>query len=370
MCPARDRPRLSPKQEQVLEFIRQITATKGYAPSIREIGDAVGLRSTSSVAHQIRALEGKGYLRSIPNGPRTSVVTLPTESTKPVVKENSGPPRQLRGCPDVFVQRMTGEPLFNGPHGMITAGDVLVFRRQSTAKSGDMAAVLADGHVTLAHTGPAAEGPRTGAPYPRAGSFGNPAVLGIVREIFSGIRDSTGLTEKRGAILSFIRSATQENGFPPSQHEIGEAVGLAKSSVTYQLQVLEEMGYLRCNPGRFRSVVLVTRAVESAKPAVQENSGPPRQLRGCPDIFLQRMTGKPLSHGPQGMIIDGDLLVVKRQHTAADGDLAAVLNKGRPVLAPVRKNDAGRRFMEANPDAVRMDDAVLLGVVVAVTSDC
>ncbi|MFE4610879.1 hypothetical protein ACFRK5_21395 [Streptomyces niveus] len=187
MCPARDRPRLSPKQEQVLEFIRQITATKGYAPSIREIGDAVGLRSTSSVAHQIRALEGKGYLRSIPNGPRTSVVTLPTESTKPVVKENSGPPRQLRGCPD---------------------------------------------------------------------------------------------------------------------------------------------------------------------------------------IFLQRMTGKPLSHGPQGMIIDGDLLVVKRQHTAADGDLAAVLNKGRPVLAPVRKNDAGRRFMEANPDAVRMDDAVLLGVVVAVTSDC
>ncbi|MEV8344635.1 winged helix-turn-helix transcriptional regulator [Streptomyces niveus] len=369
MCPARDRPHLSPKQEQILEFIRQIIATKGYAPSMREIGDAAGLRSTSSVAHQIRALEGKGYLRSVPTGPRTSVVTLPTESTKPVAKEDPGPPRQLRGCPDVFVQRITGEPLLNGPHGIIAAGDVLVFRRQSTAKSGDVAAVLTDGgHVVLAHTRSDTEGLRPGESHP--GGARVPAILGIVREILSGIRDSAGLTEKREAILSFIRSATQEHGLPPSQNEIGEAVGLAKSSVNYQLQVLEEMGYLRCNPGRLRSVVLVTRAVESAKPAVKKNSGPPRQLRGCPDIFLQRMTGKPLSHGPQGMITDGDLLVVKRQHTAADGDLAAVLNKGRPVLAAVRKNAAGHRFMEANPDAVRMDDVVLLGVVVAVTSDC
>ncbi|MDQ3151829.1 MAG: repressor LexA, partial [Actinomycetota bacterium] len=54
---------LTPRQQRVLEVIRDWVERFGYPPSVREIGEAVGLTSTSSVAHQLRALERKGYLR-------------------------------------------------------------------------------------------------------------------------------------------------------------------------------------------------------------------------------------------------------------------------------------------------------------------
>ncbi len=61
---------LTVRQRKVLEVIRSSVSERGYPPSIREIGDAVGLTSTSSVAHQLRALERKGFLRRDPNRPR------------------------------------------------------------------------------------------------------------------------------------------------------------------------------------------------------------------------------------------------------------------------------------------------------------
>ncbi|MER5618804.1 hypothetical protein [Streptomyces sp. NPDC002215] len=85
---------------------------------------------------------------------------------------------------------------------------------------------------------------------------------------------------------------------------------------------------------------------------------------------MQRIKGKPFCHGPRGMITARDLLVIKRQHTAADGDLAAVLSNGLVALTRARKNYADHRFMEANPDPIRADDSVLLGVFVGVTTDC
>ena len=60
---------LTARQVKVLEVIRSAVATRGYPPSLREIGDAVGLTSPSSVAHQLTALERKGYLRRDPNRP-------------------------------------------------------------------------------------------------------------------------------------------------------------------------------------------------------------------------------------------------------------------------------------------------------------
>src|ERR1700758_3650808 len=63
-------PGLTQRQRTILEVIRASVTGRGYPPSIREIGDAVGLTSTSSVAHQLRALERKGYLRRDPNRPR------------------------------------------------------------------------------------------------------------------------------------------------------------------------------------------------------------------------------------------------------------------------------------------------------------
>ena len=61
---------LTDRQRRVLEVIRASVGERGYPPSIREIGDAVGLTSTSSVAHQLRTLEKKGFLRRDPNRPR------------------------------------------------------------------------------------------------------------------------------------------------------------------------------------------------------------------------------------------------------------------------------------------------------------
>ena len=61
---------LTERQRTILDVIRASVTSRGYPPSIREIGDAVGLTSTSSVAHQLRTLERKGYLRRDPNRPR------------------------------------------------------------------------------------------------------------------------------------------------------------------------------------------------------------------------------------------------------------------------------------------------------------
>ena len=63
---------LTERQRTILEVIRSSVTNRGYPPSIREIGDAVGLTSTSSVAHQLRTLERKGYLR------RAAIIASPT----------------------------------------------------------------------------------------------------------------------------------------------------------------------------------------------------------------------------------------------------------------------------------------------------
>ena len=87
------------------DVIRASVTTRGYPPSIREIGDAVGLTSTSSVAHQLRTLERKGYLRRDPNKPRA--VDVPPEKNlgnpnDPQNKEDAALDKKIksicRGC--------------------------------------------------------------------------------------------------------------------------------------------------------------------------------------------------------------------------------------------------------------------------------
>jgi repressor LexA len=71
---------LTPRQRLVLETVRASVESRGYPPSMREIGDAVGLTSPSSVKHQLMALERKGYLRRDPNRPRAIEVVQPDDS--------------------------------------------------------------------------------------------------------------------------------------------------------------------------------------------------------------------------------------------------------------------------------------------------
>src|SRR3954469_11415617 len=73
---------LTPRQRRVLEVIRNSVERRGYPPSMREIGEAVGLTSTSSVSHQLASLQRKGFLRRDPNRPRAVEVRMPEHAAR------------------------------------------------------------------------------------------------------------------------------------------------------------------------------------------------------------------------------------------------------------------------------------------------
>jgi repressor LexA len=170
---------LTPRQKRVLEVIRDWVTRFGYPPSVREIGDAVGLTSTSSVAHQLRALERKGYLRRDHNRPR-AVGVRPAEGTPeatehapdgeparpspifvPVVGRIAagGPvlaeqaiedvfplPREIVGEGSLFLLRVTGDSMVEAA---ITDGDWVVVRQQPSAENGDIVAAMIEGEATV-----------------------------------------------------------------------------------------------------------------------------------------------------------------------------------------------------------------------------
>jgi repressor LexA len=167
---------LTPRQRRVLEVIRDWVERFGYPPSVREIGDAVGLTSTSSVAHQLRALERKGYLRRDPNRPRAVGVrpaepapeaaepeeaARPSPTYVPVVGRIAagGPvlaeeaiedvfplPKEIVGEGSLFLLRVVGESMIDAA---ITDGDWVVVRQQPTADNGDIVAAMIDGEATV-----------------------------------------------------------------------------------------------------------------------------------------------------------------------------------------------------------------------------
>jgi repressor LexA len=166
---------LTPRQRRVLEVMRDWVERFGYPPSVREIGEAVGLTSTSSVAHQLRALERKGYLRRDPNRPRavgirpaesapdTSEVpsARPTPIFVPVVGRIAagGPvlaeqavedvfplPREIVGEGSLFLLRVVGDSMVEAA---ITDGDWVVVRQQPTAENGDIVAAMIDAEATV-----------------------------------------------------------------------------------------------------------------------------------------------------------------------------------------------------------------------------
>ena len=123
---------LTHRQRKVLEVIRNSIDRRGYPPSMREIGDAVGLTSPSSVAHQLSALERKGYLRRDPNRPRAIEVISPdTASDEP----------GYRGAAEHDDVDVTGindqrpEAIFVPVLGRIAAGVPIPRRRSSTTSS-------------------------------------------------------------------------------------------------------------------------------------------------------------------------------------------------------------------------------------------
>jgi repressor LexA len=177
---------LSARQHAILDVIRHSVERRGYPPSIREICEATGLSSTSSVAHQLTVLESKGYLRRDANRPRAVAVydvdpaqprsrgrrphrpqpqRAPDAALAPVyvpvvgriaaggpilaeelVEDVFPLPRTLVGDGTLFLLRVAGDSMTDAA---ISDGDWVVVRQQPTAENGDMVAAMIDGEATV-----------------------------------------------------------------------------------------------------------------------------------------------------------------------------------------------------------------------------
>lgn len=175
------------RQRKVLQVIRESVQRRGYPPSMREIGEAVGLTSTSSVSYQLSTLQSKGYLRRDAGRPRTVEMRLPG---RPAVRQDAdgtdldsgglplditsqepayvpvigriaagGPilaeqavedvfplPRQLVGQGTLFLLKVVGDSMMNAA---ITDGDWVVVRQQPVCENGDIIAAMIEGEATV-----------------------------------------------------------------------------------------------------------------------------------------------------------------------------------------------------------------------------
>ncbi|WP_320784098.1 transcriptional repressor LexA [Streptomyces sp. CRN 30] len=162
---------LTRRQEAVVRFIRDEVRRRGYPPSMREIGRAVGLASTSSVAHQLMVLERKGVLYRDPHRPRAYRVRsswapdLDARTEAPVevplvgriaagapllaqemVEDVYLLPRQLVGEGELFALTVSGDSMIEAA---ICDGDVVTVRRQDSADHGDIVAALIEDEATV-----------------------------------------------------------------------------------------------------------------------------------------------------------------------------------------------------------------------------
>lgn len=140
-------PRSSDKSEKIIEFIRQFTQENGFAPSVREIGAAVGLRSTASVSYHLQQLQEKGLLLSPGSkGIKRALVTTQRGGYIPVVGvvtaglpilavENQEGLMAWDGDPDCFALRVRGDSMVGAG---ILDGDKVVIRPQQTAEDGQI----------------------------------------------------------------------------------------------------------------------------------------------------------------------------------------------------------------------------------------
>lgn len=160
--------RISSKQEEILEYIKKEILAKGYPPAVREICEAVHLRSTSSVHAHLETLEKNGYIRRDPTKPRAieimddefnmtrrDMVNVPiigtvTAGTPILATENIEGyfPVLSDSLPsgEVFMLHVKGESMINAG---ILDGDDVIIRRQNTAHNGQIVCALIDDSATI-----------------------------------------------------------------------------------------------------------------------------------------------------------------------------------------------------------------------------
>lgn len=159
---------ISEKQREILEYIKKEILKKGYPPAVREICDAVGLKSTSSVHAHLETLEKNGYIRKDPTKPRAieviddtfnltrrEMVNVPVlgrvAAGEPLLAveniENYFPiPVEMMPNAEAFMLNVKGESMINIG---ILDGDQILVQKQSTAKNGDIVVALVDDSATV-----------------------------------------------------------------------------------------------------------------------------------------------------------------------------------------------------------------------------
>ena len=204
-------------------------------------------------------------------------------------------------------------------------------------------------------------------------------------------RRSTGPGDRnRREIRRFIQEFCRREGHPPSQREIADAVELAVSTVAYHVSVLQAEGAVRRGRGRPRTIV--EPAGPSPQPGDDEVEVPligqiaagvpldavelaeetfrlPRRLVGHGTLFMLRVTGDSMTGAA---IADGDLVVVRQQPAAENGEIVAAQLDGagtaEATVKTLQRLDGHAWLMPHNPDyqPIPADDATILGKVVAV----
>lgn len=150
-------PRTSNKQEEILAYIQEFMMENGYAPTIREIGAAVGLKSTASVSYHLSQLQSKGILNFEPGKkraistpgaktPQIPIVGVVTAGMPILAVENQEGTLSWEGDPECFALRVRGDSMINAG---ILSGDLVVVRPQSMAEDGQIVVAMINEEATV-----------------------------------------------------------------------------------------------------------------------------------------------------------------------------------------------------------------------------
>ena len=204
-----------------------------------------------------------------------------------------------------------------------------------------------------------------------------------------GPADDSGLTLRQRKILDFLRTTTNERGYPPSVREIADAVGLSStSSVQHQIQQLVTKGYISRDSSRARALDIRTPETDSpitpiasrlvplvgqiaaggpilADEVVQDVFPLPESLVGNGTLFMLTVKGDSMV---DAAICDGDYVVVRQQNTCENGDIVAALIGDEATVKTFKKRDGHVWLMPHNPayEPILGDSAVIMGKVVSV----
>jgi repressor LexA len=197
------------------------------------------------------------------------------------------------------------------------------------------------------------------------------------------------MTARQRRIIEFIRKTVRERGYPPTVREIGEAVGLASSSSVHaQLANLEKRGLVKRDPTKPRAMELrgpgssrrggvdvpLVGRISAGTPIladqnIEEYLTVPTGFAGADDHFALRVSGDSMIGAG---ILDGDMVVVRRQSSAAEGDIVAVLLPGaaedEATVKRLHREDGRVVLVPENPamEPFEMTDGSIVGRVVAV----